>query len=125
VTRRQPSRVTIRPGTRGRRDGGCSPARSRRRAVVAGGLAGYFARPGSRPAGTAGGAADDTTRPSRSTNPQAGIATRPGPLAFGALSVVPGAPALTSVTCCASGDRAARMTAGEPVGEDTQPYAPP
>jgi deferrochelatase/peroxidase EfeB len=97
-------------------------------AVVAGGLAGYFARPGSRPAGTAGGAADDHDQAVAFYGThQAGIATpAQDRLAFGALSVVPGA-ARADVRDLLRDwtTAAARMTAGEPVGEDTQPYAPP
>jgi deferrochelatase/peroxidase EfeB len=96
--------------------------------VVAGGLGGYFARPASTSAGAAGAAGAGNGQAVAFYGPhQAGIATpAQDRLAFGTLSVVPGAARadlrdlLREWTAAA-----ARMTAGEPVGEDTQPYAPP
>jgi deferrochelatase/peroxidase EfeB len=95
--------------------------------VVAGGLAGYFARPATA-ASTPGGvpADDDTTVPFYGPH-QAGIATpAQDRLAFGAMNVVGGATRsdlrdlLRAWTVAA-----ARMTVGHLVGEDTRPYAPP
>jgi deferrochelatase/peroxidase EfeB len=96
--------------------------------LVAGGLGGYFGR------GAAASSADpaQTVGDSTSTVPfygqhQAGIDTpAQDRLAFGALNAVPGATRndlrdlLRQWTLAA-----ARMTAGQLVGQDNQPYAPP
>jgi deferrochelatase/peroxidase EfeB len=96
--------------------------------VVAAGLAGYFARPAAAPAsapgqGLAGG---DVTLPFYGLH-QAGIATpAQDRLAFGTLNAVPGATRADLRDLLRAWTTAsARMTAGHPVGEDAQPYAPP
>jgi deferrochelatase/peroxidase EfeB len=106
--------------------------------VLAGGLGGYFARPGSTQAPAAGtggggdgGGADGGGSSGQAVafygSHQAGIATpAQDRLAFGALGVVPGATRADVRDLLRDWTTAAaRMTAGEPVGEDTQPYAPP
>jgi deferrochelatase/peroxidase EfeB len=95
---------------------------------VTGGLGGYFARPASAPSGPAAGAGGDTGQAvAFYGSHQAGIATpAQDRLAFGTLSVVPGAARADVRDLLREWTTAAaRMTAGEPVGEDTQPYAPP
>ena len=95
---------------------------------MAGGLAGYFARPGAAP----GGPADGVVGNSGVTVPfygphQAGIATpAQDRLAFGSLNVVAGATrADLRDLLRAWTTAAAAMTVGKLVGEDAQPYAPP
>jgi len=95
--------------------------------VVAAGLAGYFARPAA-PATAPGGvlAGGDATVPFYGPH-QAGIITpAQDRLAFGTLNAVPGATRADLRDLLRAWTRAsARMTAGQPVGEDAQPYAPP
>jgi deferrochelatase/peroxidase EfeB len=95
--------------------------------IVAAGLAGCFARP-AVPASTpqAGPAGRDVTVPFHGRH-QAGIATpAQDRLAFGSLNAVPGATRADLRDLLRAWTTAsARMTAGQPVGEDTQPYAPP
>jgi deferrochelatase/peroxidase EfeB len=96
--------------------------------VVAGGLAGYFARPGRQPSGAAGGVLGDGDQTVAFYGPhQAGIATpAQDRLAFGTLNAVAGATRADLRDLLREWTTAAaRMTAGKPVGEDTQPYAPP
>jgi deferrochelatase/peroxidase EfeB len=96
--------------------------------VLAGGLAGYFARPAPDPGAAAGGVLGDSTVTVPFYGPhQAGIATpAQDRLAFGSLNVVASAnradlrDLLHAWTVAA-----ARMTAGRLVGQDAQPYAPP
>ena len=94
--------------------------------AAAGGLAGYLARPASEPSGAAGGATGQQTVPFYGPH-QAGIATpAQDRLAFGTLTVVPGtSPADLYGMLREWTTAAARMTAGQLVGEDTQPSAPP
>jgi deferrochelatase/peroxidase EfeB len=96
--------------------------------VVTGGLAGYFARPGTTPGSPAGGVPADSgvTVPFYGSH-QAGIATpAQDRLAFGTLNAVGGATrADLRDLLQAWTTAAAAMTAGKLVGEDTQPYAPP
>src|SRR6204780_2698263 len=96
--------------------------------VLAGGLGGYFTRPANAPSGTAAGPGGDTGQAvAFYGSHQAGIATpAQDRLAFGTLSVVPGATRADVRDLLREWTTAtARMTAGAPVGEDTQPYAPP
>jgi deferrochelatase/peroxidase EfeB len=93
--------------------------------LVAGGLAGYFTRGSAEPSASSVGGSTSTV-PFYGAH-QAGIDTpAQDRLAFGALNAVPGATRgdlrdlLREWT-----DAAARMTTGELVGQDTQPYAPP
>jgi deferrochelatase/peroxidase EfeB len=96
--------------------------------VVAGGLAGYFGRPDTAPAAGAGGVPgdSDTMVPFYGAH-QAGIATpAQDRLAFGSLNAVPGATrAELQDLLRAWTSAAARMTAGNLVGQDSRPYAPP
>jgi deferrochelatase/peroxidase EfeB len=93
--------------------------------VLAGGLAGYFAGQGGG-AAAAGGDGSDQTIPFYGTH-QAGIATpAQDRLAFGTLNAVTGTTAGDMRDLLRAWTKAAAdMTAGRPVGEDTQPYAPP
>ena len=100
--------------------------------AVAGGLGGYFGRGGGSSASGSTNTADAVIGDSNVTIPfygthQAGIATAAQDrLAFGSMNVVAGTSQsdlrdlLQDWTTAA-----ARMTAGQPVGEDNQPYAPP
>ena len=110
-------------GSGRRLGGGCSwapglsgPARSRA------GWPADLTRPGSEPSGAAG----EQTVPFYGPH-QAGIATpAQDRLAFGTLTVVPGtSPADLHGMLREWTTAAARMTAGQLVGEDTQPSAPP
>jgi deferrochelatase/peroxidase EfeB len=112
-------------------DGGPPPGPSRRTLLAgagsagAGVLAGYLARGGeaARPPGRAGsGQAVPFYGPH-----QAGIATpAQDRLAFGALNVAPGASRADLAGLLREWTAAAaRMTAGQLVGEDSRPYAPP
>jgi deferrochelatase/peroxidase EfeB len=95
--------------------------------VVAAGLAGYFARPAAPATAPGGGlAGGDATVPFYGPH-QAGIITPvQDRLAFGTLNAVPGATRADLRDLLRAWTRAsARMTAGRPVGEDAQPYAPP
>jgi deferrochelatase/peroxidase EfeB len=113
------------------------PARPSRRGVltgaglfgagaVAGGLTGYFTRPGTEPAGGGDTSLGQQTIPFYGTH-QAGITTpAQDRLAFGAMNVVDGTSRadlrdLLQVWTTA----AARMTAGHLVGEENEPDAPP
>jgi deferrochelatase/peroxidase EfeB len=118
---------------------GAGPAPSRRRllagvglagaGVAAGGLGGYFAsRPGTAPAAADAGVPGDsgTTVPFYGRY-QAGIATpAQDRLAFGTLNVVAGASRADLRDLLAAWTQAAaRMAAGQLVGEATEPQAPP
>jgi len=94
--------------------------------AVAGGLTGYFTRPGTEPAGGGDTSLGQQTIPFYGTH-QAGITTQAQDrLAFGAMNVVDGTSGadlrdLLQVWTTA----AARMTAGHLVGEENEPDAPP
>jgi deferrochelatase/peroxidase EfeB len=120
-------------------EGTPSPSPSRRRllagaglagaGLVAGGLGGYFAdQPGATPATTDGGTPGDSTATVPFYGPyQAGIATpAQDRLAFGSLNVVDGAARADLRDLLAAWTQAAaKMTAGQLVGEVTEPNAPP
>ena len=96
--------------------------------AVAGGLAGYFARPAEASPAGAGEAAGENGLTVPFYGPhQAGIATpAQDRLAFGALGVVPGATRADVRDLLRDWTTAAaRMAAGQLVGEDNGPSAPP
>ncbi len=97
--------------------------------VVAGGLGGYFARqPAAAPAASDGGTLGDSTSTVAFYGPhQAGIDTpAQDRLAFGSLNVVDGtSPADLRDLLAQWSTAAAKMTAGELVGQVTDPDAPP
>jgi deferrochelatase/peroxidase EfeB len=121
---------------------GRQPSPSRRRVLagaglfgagaVAGGLGGYFGRGGDSSASGSTNTADAVTGESDVTIPfygahQAGIATAAQDrLAFGTMNVVSGTSRSDLQDLLKDWTTAAaRMTAGQLVGEDSQPYAPP
>ena len=94
--------------------------------AVAGGLTGYFTRPGAEPSGATGADPSQQTIPFYGAH-QAGIITpAQDRLAFGTMNVVPGAARadLRDLLQAWTG-AAARMAAGRLVGEETEPMAPP
>ena len=132
--------VNQQPGTAPAGDspgGGAVPSPSRRRlltgagvagaGLVAGGLGGYFAhQPGTAPAAATAGADSTATVPFYGAH-QAGIATpAQDRLAFGSLNVVDGASRSDLRDLLVQWTQAAaRMTAGQLVGEVNEPVAPP
>jgi len=94
--------------------------------AVAGGLAGYLGRPGGDGAGGAGGLAGGGTVPFFGEH-QAGIATTAQDrLAFGALNIAAGATGADVRDLLREWTAAAAwMTRGQPIGDVTEPYAPP
>jgi deferrochelatase/peroxidase EfeB len=94
--------------------------------AVAGGLTGYFTRSATEPSGTADASLGQQTIPFYGAH-QAGIITpAQDRLAFGTMNVVPGTSRadLRDLLRVWTG-AAARMTAGQLVGEETEPDAPP
>jgi deferrochelatase/peroxidase EfeB len=138
-----PPGVSAAAGQTGAPDPAGPPAPSRRRllagagalgaSAVAGGLAGFFARPPDEAAagpgaGGAGAAPDGTGQTVPFYGPhQAGIATpAQDRLAFGSLNVVPGATRADVRDLLREWTQAAaRMTQGRLVGEVNEPFAPP
>ena len=94
--------------------------------AVAGGLTGYFTGTANASPGTASAPSGQETVPFYGAH-QAGIITpAQDRLAFGSLNVVPGTSASDLRDMLAEWTAAAaRMTAGQLVGEDSQAYAPP
>jgi deferrochelatase/peroxidase EfeB len=133
-----PPEVSAAGGQSGAPDPAGPSAPSRRRllagagalgaSAVAGGLAGFFARPPDEAAAGAGAVAGDTgqTVPFYGRH-QAGIATpAQDRLAFGSLNVVAGATRTDVRDLLREWTQAAaRMTQGGLVGEVTEPFAPP
>jgi deferrochelatase/peroxidase EfeB len=132
--------VSQEPGTAPAEDspgGGTAPSPSRRRlltgaglagaGLVAGGVGGYFAhQPGAAPAVATAGADSTVTVPFYGAH-QAGIATAAQDrLAFGSLNMVDGASRADLRDLLVQWTQAAaRMTAGQLVGEVDEPVAPP